>query len=47
MISIRLKKLYRVCLKKTNKMDGFVSGFYYFAFCAFWSGSGILMGQVD
>jgi len=28
-------------------MDGFVGGFYYFAFCAFWSGSGILMGQVD
>jgi len=37
MISIRLKKLYRVCLKKTNKMDGFVAGFYYSAFCAFWS----------
>jgi hypothetical protein len=28
-------------------MDGFVDGFYYFTFCAFWSGSGILMGQVD
>lgn len=27
MIGIRREKLYRSCLKKTNKMDGFVGGF--------------------